>query len=52
MRKRDTTSGPPPVDLLHAVGGKIISDFYLLPEGGCQKLLCLGGDYTWGYRIY
>lgn len=40
MPKRDSTSGPPPVDLFHAVRGEISSSEYH------------GGDYTWGYRIY
>jgi hypothetical protein len=56
MAAQGYQSNTPPVDLVHAVGGKVSSDYNRLPEGGCHKLLSLGkrgkGDYTWGYRIY
>jgi hypothetical protein len=54
----DTASGTytPPQELVEAVNGEHNSEYYLLPEGRCHKLLSLGRsgkrDYTWGFRIY
>lgn len=56
MPIRGYPSTTPPPELVHAVIGEVSSAYNKLSEGGCHKLLNLGGsgkgDYTWGYRIY